>query len=552
MYCKNCGQSNPDWSNYCLHDGTPLKNPTINHSLRFTHNDRNFCSGCGQHTSAVDNYCSICGDHLLKLTEVGEIPKAVTQERQRKIRLPSKLISFTPRGMIHVLKRALIPAIIAFVLMLAFNFLLSTSFNAFNNEMFEMAFHTTPEDMAYEISKEFDANVEAPDEIMKFTDFVMASHQMSPKFELKGTYHLYGEVLKLSSKLSLNGQNVLYMLFPLIALFIAGIIYQRKNPENSIISILIGAAGIGILYSLMVALLSLFSGYNYQLTLSENGDSIFLKIDSSYNFLLTFIKSLFIGTGFSLLGMLFSIDYRRITKHLESLMPFGSAIHQGFAAFIRGFALISVIMIVILAIKANDLQDSLEWLEDPFIHQLFEYSAINVGFTGVVFSTLIYSMLHFSPLSFNITRKGLYEESGGIDYSIFSGFRFHGSANEVDMDQFEYFISAYDIDLYLKLAILIPIIFLLIAGYSLRSTNHSIYLSLAIFSLVYSLFTVILASIGSFTVEGEMTWLGYPSEGLSITLTIHLFKVFIGSFITSYLAGYIGHNLRKVLRKPSH
>ena len=38
-------------------------------------------------------------------------------------------------------------------------------------------------------------------------------------------------------------------------------------------------------------------------------------------------------------------------------MLFGGAIHQGFSAFVRGFALVSVIMIVILAIKVNDLTE---------------------------------------------------------------------------------------------------------------------------------------------------------------------------------------------------
>ena len=119
-------------------------------------------------------------------------------------------------------------------------------------------------------------------------------------------------------------------------------------------------------------------------------------------------------------------------------------------------------------------------------------------------------MLHFSPLSFNITQYGFNGETAGISYSIFSGFNYSGSANELDIAQLDYYISAYDIDLYLKLAIIIPILFLLLAGYFLKSPNRSIYLSLAIFSLVYSLFTAILASLGSIAIEGEMRIIGEP------------------------------------------
>ena len=122
-----------------------------------------------------------------------------------------------------------------------------------------------------------------------------------------------------------------------------------------------------------------------------------------------------------------------------------------------------------------------QWLGNPFVNQLFEHSGMTVMFAGVGLSSLIFSMLHFSPLSFNMTQYGFNGESAGISYSIFSGFKYHGSANELDIAQLDYYISAYDIDLYLKLAIIIPILFLLLAGYYLKSSNRSIYLSISHF-----------------------------------------------------------------------
>ena len=548
MYCKNCGQNNPDWSNYCIHDGTSLKSPSISQSV-IALSDGNYCSNCGHHTSVADNYCCDCGHYLLKLTSVEDEQRVPTQEKQR-ISLRKKNSAWSPGLMVPILKRTFAPAVIAFVLMLVLNFLFSNFYQAINKDFFEMAFNTTTEDIAYEISEQFDVNVKAPDEVFGFTDFVMASHQMSPKYELEAMSNIYGEVEKATGKLNINGESILLIVLPLISLFAAGIIYRKKNPEISISSFLISAAGIGLLYSLMVMVLSFFSGFDYKLNFSEAGDSVSIKIDTTYHFFFVFIKSLFIGFGFSLLGMLFSIDSRKITKHLESLMPFGSAIHEGFSAFIRGFALVSIVMIVILAIKVKDLQDSLDWLGSPFINQWFEQSGMMVVFAGVGLSTLIYSMLHFSTLSFDFTQYGFYGETAGIGYSIFSGFNYSGTANELDIAQLDYYINAYDIDLYLKLAIIIPILFLLIAGYFLKSPNRSIYSSLAIFSLVYSLFTVILASMGSIAIEGEMRVIGEQTERISITLAINLFKVFMGSFLISYIAGFAGSYLRKLLHKP--
>ena len=195
MYCKNCGQNNPDWSNYCIHDGTPLKNSSTNQSIKLTPSEGNYCSNCGQNTSVGDNYCSVCGHYLLKLTKVEDEQRVPTQEKQRTS-LKKKSISWSPGFIIPVLKRTLAPAVIAFVLMLVLNFLFSNFFHAMNEELFEMAFNTTTEDIAYEISEEFDVNVKAPDEVIGFTDFVMASHQMSPKYELEGMSNIYGEVEK--------------------------------------------------------------------------------------------------------------------------------------------------------------------------------------------------------------------------------------------------------------------------------------------------------------------------------------------------------------------
>ena len=230
-------------------------------------------------------------------------------------------------------------------------------------------------------------------------------------------------------------------------------------------------------------------------------------------------------------------------------MPFGDAIHQGFSTFVRGFALVSVIMMVILAIKVNDSQKSLEWLGNPFVNQFFEQSfGMTVVFAGVGLSSLIYSMLHFSPLSFNFTQYGF----NGETMVLVTQYSPVLSTMEVQMNWtlLNWIITlVLMIDLYLKLAIIIPILFLLIAGYFLKSPNRSIYSSLAIFSLVYSLFTVILASMGSIAIEGEMRVIGEQTERISITLAINLFKVFMGSFIMSYSAGFAGSYLRKLLHR---
>jgi hypothetical protein len=338
---------------------------------------------------------------------------------------------------------------------------------------------------------------------------------------------------------------VLFMIFPILALFAGGIFYRKQNPEISISSFLSGAIGIGLIYSLLLSIFSLFSGFDYDLNLSESGESVLFNLSASYPFFQTFLKALLIGTVFSFLGMLFSINFRQMTIHLEHLIPYGNAVHQGFAAFTRGFITLSIIIITFLAIKLNEWKSSLEWidvLDVPGLSQLLEKTTWAAGYLGVQLSSLIYSMLHFSPLSFTLEGDG---ESGGIDYSIFSGFTYLGDAVTEDMSSLEYFFSSYDIDLYLQLAVLIPVLLLLFAGYSMAKSNQSSFKSLAIFSLVYSLFAVSLAAVCAVHVDGMVDIIGESKTILNFSVATSTFKVFIGSFILAYIAGFAGSYLTK-------
>ena len=78
---------------------------------------------------------------------------------------------------------------------------------------------------------------------------------MSPKYEFDRMTKMYGEVEKVTAKLTLKRNSVWYLLIPMIALFFAGIFYRRKNPEISIHSFLTSAIGIGLIYSLLVSII---------------------------------------------------------------------------------------------------------------------------------------------------------------------------------------------------------------------------------------------------------------------------------------------------------
>jgi len=531
MYCKNCGKPNQDWSNYCIHDGTVLALGTHEAVNSVTVTKRSFCPDCGNGASEKDNYCRECGQSLfaIKENECEVLPV-------NKISLPKVAFSIP-----SLLKKVLIPAIIAFIIMLALNVLSFRSIHSFYEEVFFSIFQVSPEHMAEEMGAMFDTTVEPPGPLIGLTDHIMLSHGVSPTYHMELTNHVSSYTESGGGELSLKGTFVILLLLPFIALFAAGIVYRRKNEEVSLQNFLTGAMGIGLLYSLLLLILSFFSGFNYKLDLSEAGERIIFEIGTAYSFLHAFLKAFFLGTMVSFFGMLFSIDYRRVTRHLEKIGPYGNAVHQGFAAFVRGFFFFTLIMILILYNKMTDLKVMLLRYGAVDLDHFFDKTFQMVGYLGVQLSSIIYSLLPFSSLSLSNRIDSPYvNENGEILYSIFNGFRMDGDASTGWLADLHYFFNMFHFNVYLKLALVIPILFLLCAGFSMAKYNGFSIQKLAVASLVYSLLMAGLAIICGFEVEAVLDNFEGVRETILIAITVNSLKVWLGSFILAFAAGFAG------------
>ncbi|HWL22807.1 MAG TPA: zinc ribbon domain-containing protein [Ureibacillus sp.] len=548
MYCKTCGESNPDWSNYCSHDGTSLSKPQSVQQFQAVRRDITFCPHCGAETKEVDNYCIGCGHTLLKFEKVKvKEGKPVIQPPSISTRFES--FSFSSLLSKNMVKKALIPASVAFLLMLLLNYISYASINNFYEEIFKESLMDSTLSLAEDFSVGTDMEVNPPGSLFGFTDSVMLSHIIMPSYEAQmESNYIYHE--KFTGELDVHFTYILFILFPILSLFVAGIVYRKTNPVVSNQSFLSGSIGIGLIYSLILTVFSLFSGFSYNFQLADEGAHIKFDVDTSYSLFAAIFNGFIIGTVFSLLGMLFSINFRQITKHLENLFPYGGAIHQGFASFTRGFLALSVIMVIILASKLNEWKSKLifEWIDVPGLSQLLEKTTVFATYIGVQLSSILYSMLHFSPLSLKVDAEG---ESGAISYSILSGFHYSGSALHEDMSDLEYFLSFSNLDLYLKLAMLIPVLLLLFAGYSLAKSNQASFQSLAVFSLVYSLFTATLAAACAIHIEGMMDIMDEGKTAFNFSLAVSTIRVFISSFLLAYVIGFIGSYLSKLLPNTS-
>ncbi|WP_110928703.1 zinc ribbon domain-containing protein [Bacillus massiliglaciei] len=541
MYCKTCGTSNPDWSNYCSQDGTALLHPCTGQRADLVKREKHFCSGCGSETAKTDNYCMTCGQTLLTYQVTKRAEKSVGGEERERVG-----ISLSSIFSIHYVKKAIIPALAAFVITLLLSFVGFTVNDQFYEDIFNESLGITPSEIADQASAEFGTDIKEPGEIFGFTDTVMMAHMLSPKYKLQAEIHEGYDDFEVSGDLKIGFSYVVFILFPFIGLFISGLLYGRKNGEKNLQSFLGGAVGIGLIYGLILTVFSIFSGYHYKLDLPE--EDFMVKISSSYPIIGTFLKGLIFGISFSMAGMLFSIDKRRVTKHLEKTIPYGNAVHQGIAAFTRGFVILSLITVIFIAGKLKDWQEGLAYLDIPGIDALFEKSAMTAGYIGVQLSSMIYSMLHFSPLSFMMEKEN---DGVGIAYSIFSGFKTTGEASSGDTTFMNFLFSSSNIDVMLKLATLLPVALLIFGGCAMAKSKQSSYVSLAILSIVYGLLTAALASFSAISAEGLFQVKGDDDEAFSFSLAVSTFRVFIFGFIIAYIASFAGSCIPKFLHRSS-
>ncbi|KAB7706645.1 hypothetical protein F9802_10645 [Bacillus aerolatus] len=549
MYCKLCGAANPEGSNYCHQDGTSLANSASLNQLQLLKRETSFCPSCGEGTLGSENYCGACGHTLL--THAKKESAAAIES----VIVPVKNYSFSFSSFFtkETFKKALLPATLAFLLMLALSFLVSSSMNQYYDSLFAQMFDTTPKELAEEIAEETGANVKAPGHLFGFTDVAMISHLVSPTYTMDARGVLNYDEGSFAGKLKIDASSLIFLLFPLITLFLAGTLHRRQTKDESFSLLLAGAISIGIVYGLLLSILSFFSGFSYDLKVNEGGESFKAAIDTSYFFLAAFLKGALLGAFVSLLGMLFSLDNRHVTKHLERFMPYGEAVHQGFSAFVRGFALLAVIFTVIVGTKLNEWKESFidfsTLFDLPLSSELLEKTWSFAASIGAQLAAIVYSMLHFTPLTF---KMNVDEFASNVEmrYSIFGGFQdsFGGMTQNLDI-----FLDMNNIALYLKLAILIPAGFLLWAGYSLAKSNQAGWQTFVIFGLVYSLFTAILAAASGVFLNGEFMSEGFDNDRqtMDYSISVSAIRVLISSFLMAVILSFAGSWLYKFFLQKS-
>lgn len=551
MYCKACGSANDDHALYCWHDGAALPNSYIQPKFQFTSSKSEFCSNCGHKALQSDSYCGSCGSSRLAI--VKQAAETANPFLSRESAEKSAYTGKWPALNLSLLKKALIPALISFAIMLVFTFVSYSSTQSFFNNLFQSGMNEVSLDRAVEsLSAETNSNLPKPGSIFGYTDMVMLSHMLPPSYTLD---------VKMSGLLSssdsgkaalyFNFLSLTYLLGPILALIAAGIIAGRRDKESGIKAKILTSLTGGAIYGIILSLFSLFSGFSYKVNFGRDGSMLDLNFDTAYPFFKAFFTGLLLGFIFILIGMLFSISYKRATGHLRGVLPYGEAIHQGFAAFIRGFGTITVITFLVMLSKAEEMKRFLLITNEPNVPApVLESTNTLVSLLSTKLSAAVWSLVNLIPVNFaNLSQYG----SMGYSYSAITGLKASDYSASASVPYIEMMLNFQNISLFLKLLILVPAGLFLWAGWRLYQRGSFNLISLAVFSFVYSLFMLFL----SFYAGGEITgsYQNYESGPMEQGNQLHLLAgpnsiwMFIISFIFSYAAAYAGGMLYKLKTK---
>lgn len=539
MYCKSCGAENPSTANYCFNDGTSLKSISVKY--RNKEKSSTFCSNCGTKNSSLTNYCQNCGENLIQYgREKNIMPKLTAGISAPAARRTTNQSIFQ----LQYIKKAILPALIAVAVVFLLSFsMLKSSEQIYNDLLNNQMGNYNINSLINEINSETNSNLPKAGNLIGISDIVMLANLQNPDITIKGTGAI--SIFSQSGSIGVVTHNgfLIYLLIPFIALFTAGIFAGRRNNRTNLSDRLYDALGIALLYSVVFTIVSFFAGFHYHFPVKVNPVTVDFDIDTRYSFLRTFFMTLLFGFVFSSLGILFSINFKKITGHLEEWIPSGRAVHQAIIVPFIGLFALFIGLFIYLTSKFSDFKEQIgpEVSGTP-IAVLLDKSTSMIASLSVQLGDYVWNLLHLAPLTFLMNSQSE-SITGSVSYSIFSGFSGTGDTSN-GLEFLQSALSSTDIEMYLKFALILPIALFIWSGFRISKQPNQIK-NLIVFSIVYA---IIMSGIASFSNIGfnVTAGIGTESGNMSMSLGFGALGTFIRSLLFSFVFAYLGTWITKL------
>ncbi len=535
MYCKSCGTENPSTANYCVNDGAPLKSIP----LKYRGKERNtaFCSSCGAKAPSLANYCQNCGESLIQYSR----EKTFAPKLTGTFAAPSASGTSSaklPAFRLEYIKKAILPALLAILVVFVFSFAMMKSSEKAYNDMLNYALKNSD----YNLS---DLGPEANDllkagKFFGISDLLMTCNLQNPDIAFKAG----GAVSMISGSVNadalIKNGFLIYLFIPFIGLLAAGILSGRLNQRRSFSERFYDAAGIALLYSIFFTIVSFFAGYSFHTSVDAGIGNFTLDINTNYSAIKTFFMTLLFGFLFSGLGILFSINFKKATGHLEEWLPSGRAINQAIIVPFVGSFVLFIGFFIYLTSKFSEFKEDIgaSLLGSAYADMLDKTTGA-IATLSVQLASYVWNLLHFAPLTFALDAETI-ADKGSISYGIFSGLKGTGGAQE-SVSYMQMALSSTDLEMYLKFGLIIPIALFIWTGFRIAK-QPGLIKNLVIFSVVYALIMSGVAAISDIGFNFGGSGVGdIPKMTMSLGFgpMLTFFSSLIFSFVFAYLGSWI-------------
>ncbi|MDE3840203.1 hypothetical protein C0966_12685 [Bacillus methanolicus] len=521
MYCSTCGAENSASNNYCINDGTKLKPYQGKYSLDKSASQ--FCSNCGNAAAPSDNYCGSCGTTLYSYKKTG------SKDAISPVKANVQITRAIPKFNMEFFKPALFSSAAALLLVFIMSFVVFSTNKNTSLSFLEKELNIDVNEVIKDAEIMTDS-IPEPDSLFGLTDMVMASHFISPVFKVDMNIDE-----PISGEIKLSFGAMILLLIPLLSLFSSGMIYQKISRETSPASLFYGAITVGIIYGLLLVIISLFSGFDYDV----DSELLSIKIHTSYSIFSAFIKGFGFAFLFSYIGMLFAINFKKATGHLSQVHEYGEAIHQGISTFFRSMLAFSVISIIIFKMMTDKFLNQLAWLiGDATVQQIIDKSSQFVLAIGTQIGLFTWNLSSFGTLKL-VGRSD--DEDSIFTYSMFKGIETKGDFTDLDLYKFHEIIDSSNFGLYTKLGTLLLIILFIWSGYRISKKASNSLVSIVIYSFVYSLLFSLLTAITKFHISGTAS----NESSFEMMLGFSGIAGFIKSYLMSFIFAYAGTFIAK-------
>lgn len=447
---KKINNMNYSHSNYSKTTGEATRK-IKNNNFTLKRKEEKICHSCSKENNSKDNYCKFCGNELYEVTSLKPF--------ETKLDLKSKIKELSHHANTRgIFLTTFTTVFILFIIALIFKAVITIQFN----------------DISYLIN---------PAHIILALNLGQISVAMSTMMG--------------SGFINANIGLLILLIIPILGLIISNLIFMRKRCKDSKTT-LANSLGVGILYGLILAVLSVFTNVKTgSHSMLEHG----YALEYSYQFFSVLLNGFVLG---------FICTYiTNYKKSYEKENIYMSLFSNSIKIFILGYVLVLAILFV-LTVSDSSYLNELDMSSYSNGANLFAILPQITSYMWAFANGISVTIINSTVSIFSLGSSSLFGDTKLMFYAMGA-------------------LSA---------------LILLLNGYKLRfKYNTDNIKPVIVFSVYYAFLMGMLALFSTFILDSNINFFNTTSYGATLVMQFKVFQTIIISFIYSFVVSLIGYKL---------